>query len=170
MARMSLTWTLEQHGWARCVVADERAHAEAVVSYVTGGPEELLSAVARLVLGANETRAEFEAEPTVYRWIFQRTGDDADIRLMQVAEHKLPDASGTLIWTSRQPIHNLARVVVRAFDAVLTTHGEDGYQAQWRRPFPRVELAALRAAWRNTRSDASDHPQVSEPPPGTSNP
>jgi hypothetical protein len=116
----------------------------------------LLGAVTRLVLGADEARAEFEAEPTVYRWIFRRTGEDADIRLLLVADHKLPDEAGTIIWRSRQPVDVLARVVVRAFDAVATTHGEVGYEARWGRPFPRFELDALRTAWRRTRVDLAD--------------
>lgn len=66
MARMSLTWTLEHHGWARCVVADAQSEAVAIASYVTGGPEYLLTAVARLALGADRTSAEFEAEPDVW--------------------------------------------------------------------------------------------------------
>jgi hypothetical protein len=144
VARMSLTWTLQHHGWALCVVADSRSEAVAVASYVTGGPEHLLIAVARLALGADRTSAEFEAEPDVYRWLFQQAGDRADIRLLHLAGHAVHDDAGEVIWRSRQP-------VVRALDAVLATHGETGYEATWGRPFPGVELDALRAAWRSRR-------------------
>jgi hypothetical protein len=155
-----LTWTLVHHGWARCVVADERAEAEAIVSYVTDGPEQLLNAVARLVHGADETRAEFEAEPDVYRWIFQRAGGEVTIRLLRVPDHALPAEAGETIWDSRQPVDTLARVVVRAFDAVATAHGEAGYEAAWGRPFPRFELNALRSAWRTARSGTTSHPEA----------
>jgi hypothetical protein len=147
MAGITLTWALEHHGWALCVVADEHAEAEAIVSYVTGGPEQLLNAVARLVHGADETRAEFEAEPDVYRWIFRRTGGEATIRLLHVPDHALPYEAGETIWSSRQPVDTLARVVIRAFDAVATAHGEAGYEAAWGRAFPRFDLDALRSAW-----------------------
>jgi hypothetical protein len=40
--------------------------------------------------------------------------------------HPLPDDAGTMIWRSLQPVDVLARVVVRAFNAVATTHGEVG--------------------------------------------
>jgi hypothetical protein len=151
MAGMSLTWILQDHGWAVCVVADAQARAEAIASCVTGGPEDFLTAVARLVLGADASRADLEAEPTVYRWIFQRHGTDADIRLLLVPDGKLPDGAGTIVWTSRQPVDTVARAVVRAFDAVATEHGENGYEAQWGRPFPRFELEALRRAWRGAQ-------------------
>jgi hypothetical protein len=160
MAGMSLTWALEHHGWARCLVADERAEAEAIVSYVTAGPEQLLTAVARLVHGAEETRAEFEAEPDVYRWIFQRAGGEVSIRLLHVPDHPLPDEAGETIWSSRQPVDTLARVVVRAFDAVATAYGEAGYKTAWGRAFPRFELDALRSAWRTARSGTTSHSNV----------
>jgi hypothetical protein len=152
VARMSLTWTLQHHGWARCVVADAQSEAVAIASYVTGGPEYLLTAVARLALGADRTSAEFEAEPDVYRWVFQRAGEQADIGLLHLACHGSRDDAGPVIWRSRQPVDTLARVVVRAFDAVLATHGETGYEVTWGRPFPRVELDALRDAWRTRRN------------------
>jgi hypothetical protein len=151
MARMSLTWTLEHHGWARCVVADDQNEATAIASYVTGGPEYLLTAVARLTLGADTASAEFEAEPDVYRWIFQRAGDQVDIRLLHLDSHAAAEDAGATVWHSQQPVGTLARAVVRAFDAVLATHGETGYETTWGRPFPRVELQALRAARRPTR-------------------
>jgi hypothetical protein len=42
----------------------------------TNASEDLLTAVARLGAGEAETRAQFEAEPTAYRWIFHRQADD----------------------------------------------------------------------------------------------
>jgi hypothetical protein len=157
MADMSLSWTLQHHGWATCVVSDRHAHAEACVSYVTGAPEEFLTAVANIVLGATDTRAEFDAEPTVCRWIFHRRDTDVDIRMLEVASGRLPDDAGTVVWTSRQTIDTLARAVVRAFDGVVAEHGEDGYETTRGRPFPSLELNALRTAWRKT--DQAVHPR-----------
>ncbi|MET8094382.1 hypothetical protein [Micromonospora sp. NPDC005220] len=151
VAEMSLTWTLHNYGWVICRVADPRAEAEAVASYVTDAPEQLLTAVATIVLGAATARVEFQAEPTVYRWTFQRRGPDVEIRLLRVLTDRLPDEAGTLIWASSQPVDALARVVVRAFDAVAAQHGAVGYEKAWGRPFPERELTALRAAWRQNR-------------------
>lgn len=150
MRGVRVIWTLRHHGWAFCSVSDDHTSAEAVVSYVTDGPEQLLSAVSRIVLYETDTQAEFEAEPTVYRWFFQRHGDTVDIRLVEAADSRTPEHAGNLIWHSRQPITTLAWTVIRAFDAVAADLGEVDYQTQWGRPFPRHELEALRAAWRTT--------------------
>jgi hypothetical protein len=154
MPQMSLSWTLQDHGWAICVVSDRHAQTTALASYVTGGPEEFLTSVARIILGATDARAEFEAEPTAYRWIFHRRGTDVDIRLLEVPSRRLPDDAGTVVWTSRQTIDTLARSVLRAFDAVKAEHGENGYETTWGRPFPTNELNALRTAWRKPNDAA----------------
>jgi hypothetical protein len=39
--------------------------------------------VSQLVAGESETRAQFDAEPTAYRWIFYRHGDDVWIRILE---------------------------------------------------------------------------------------
>ncbi len=93
---MLVSWRLQHHGWAVCAVGDDLAEAEALVSYVTDGPEEFLTAVAHLVLGWSDTRVQFEAEPAAYRLIFHRDHDDVDIRLMRVRTRDLPDGPAQL--------------------------------------------------------------------------
>lgn len=148
MSAMTFTWTLAGAGWADCVVADERSQAQAIASYIGDAPQCLLTAVARLILGEPETRAQFEAEPTAYRWIFYREGDEVWIRLLELADRSKHDNIGTEIWSSQQSIDTLARAVIRGFDNVAHQHGESGYHGKWREPFPRTELEALRTAWR----------------------
>ncbi|MFE3758685.1 hypothetical protein ACFXO9_30655 [Nocardia tengchongensis] len=87
---MSIHWQLEDFGWANVRVSDENMEATAVASYVTGAPQYLLRAVTDIVRGVPEARAEFEAEPTVYRWLFRRQGNEIDIRLLEVANYDLP--------------------------------------------------------------------------------
>jgi hypothetical protein len=150
MPGVRVMWTLRDHGWAFCSVSDDHTSAEAVVSYVTDGPEQLLRAVARIVLYETDTQAEFEAEPTVYRWFFHRHGNTIDVRLVEAADTRTAEHAGDLTWHSRQSITTLARAVIRAFDTVAADVGEIDYQTQWGRPFPRHELEGLRAAWRTT--------------------
>ncbi|MFI2352652.1 hypothetical protein ACH492_37840 [Streptomyces sp. NPDC019443] len=151
MAALSFTWTLQHHGWAFCRVTDGQAEAEAMASYVTGGPEQFLYAIARLALTEPETRAEFEAEP---RWFFRREGAEVEMRLVMADDFQAPDSSGSVLWSSRQPIDVLCRAAIRAFDQVAHDLGEDGYEAQWGRPFPRNELQGLRTAWRGLQGVA----------------
>ncbi|MGW8954973.1 hypothetical protein [Streptomyces sp. NPDC055709] len=143
-ADMRMTWTLGGHGWADCTVEDRQAKAELTASYMTSAPEELLTAVARLVSGETETRAQFEAEPTAYRWIFYRQADDAWIRLLELRHGSDHDNKGTEIWSGQDHVDVLARAVIRCFDEVARTYGESGYRGKWGDHFPRAELEALR--------------------------
>ena len=135
-----MTWSVHD-GWADVRLADSAAEVMISASYVTAAPEDLLTAVTRLLRGDTETRAEFEAEPTVYRWHFRRGGDAVGLRITEHPGHRRP---GTEIWSTRQQLGTLARTAVRAFDALAPAE----YERDWRRPFPHHELEGLRAAWR----------------------
>ncbi|WP_301549315.1 hypothetical protein [Planomonospora parontospora] len=116
--------------------------------------EELLAAVARLVVGEQETRAQFEAEPTAFRWIFYRGDTDVWIRLLRLPDGSKHDKAGTEIWSSWQTVDSVAQAVIRCFDQVAHSYGESTYHAKWGHPFPRRELEALRAAWRGLASES----------------
>ena len=149
MSSLAITWQLCSHGWATVKVSDDRGEAEAVASYITDAPEEFLYAVARLALGDEETRAEFNGEPELYRWFFRRDGSAVDVRLIVADDTQAPDSSGIVLWSGRHTLTTVARSTVRAFDRIEYEHGEEGYEAQWGRPFPRTELEALRTAMRS---------------------
>ncbi|MFH8395412.1 hypothetical protein [Streptomyces sp. NPDC018036] len=55
---------------------------------------------------------------------------------------------GTEIWSHQLRVDQLARAVIRCFDAVAQTYGESGYRGKWGEHFPRTELEALRRLWR----------------------
>lgn len=160
MTSITLTWTLRHHGWAICEVADRYSAVEAIASYVTDGPEQFLTAVARIVSGATAARAEFEAEPTVYRWTFHRHASDVEVHLLRAPSYHITDTASAVIWTSTLALDALARAVVRAFDDVAYRYGEDGYEQTWGRPFPTTELQALRTVWRQMKAGAN----VADPP------
>jgi len=154
---MSLTWTLAGHGWADCHVEDDTAGATATASYMTAAPEDLMTAVTRLLRGDTETRAQFDAEPTTYRWIFHRGGTDVWVRLLELADSSRHDNAGTEIWSSWQTIGILMEAVISCFDDAARRNGESGYHGKWGGPFPRTELEALRAAWQErSGSDSTD--------------
>lgn len=154
MVGLTFTWSLRYQGWAYCTIADDQGRAETIASDITRGPEQFLLAVTAIVLSDAPTKAEFEAEPTVFRWFFQREGSNVDIRLVKAADRDRPDSEGTVIWSSRQTIDSLAGAVVGGFDNALRVLGEDNYRVQWGRPFPRTELEALRSAWHRPTSHA----------------
>ncbi|MGJ5875859.1 NUDIX domain-containing protein [Streptomyces griseiscabiei] len=148
---MRITWVLGTHGWADCALEDQHAKVELTASHITSAPEEFLTAVARLLAGAAESRVQFEAEPTAYRWIFYREGDDIWIRVLELRDGSDHDNRGTEIWSSQLGINALARAVIRCFDEVAQTYGESGYRGKWGEHFPRAELEALRRLWRARR-------------------
>ncbi|WP_327180992.1 hypothetical protein [Streptomyces sp. NBC_01334] len=150
---MRLVWVLSGRGWADCIVSDHLAEAEVTASYITTAPEDLLTAVTRLIAGETECRAQFEAEPTAFRWIFYREGTDVWIRLLQLAGGSDHDNNGTEIWSTRQSIDAVARAVIRCFDEVARHYGESAYRGKWGEHFPRIELEGLRTAWREHRGD-----------------
>ncbi|MDX3641958.1 hypothetical protein [Streptomyces sp. MB09-02B] len=149
MSSLAITWTLGSHGWASVKVADDHGEAEAIASYITDAPEEFLYAVARLVLGDEDTRAEFEGEPQVYWWFFHRDGSAVDARLVRADDAQAPDSSGVVLWSGRHTVTALARSAVRAFDRIDYELGKEAYESQWGRMFPRTELEALRTAMRS---------------------
>ncbi|MGA5123751.1 hypothetical protein ACPCAG_10580 [Streptomyces pseudogriseolus] len=84
------------------------------------------------------------------RWVsfFQRHGAEVTIRLVVADDDRAPDGAGTLLWSGRHTLAQLARSAVRAFDQIAYELGDEAYAAQWGRPFPRTELEALRNAMR----------------------
>jgi hypothetical protein len=143
-----ITWTLGAHGWADITLEDHQAKAELTASYITSAPEDFLTAMVRLVAGERETRVQFEAEPTAYRWIFYREGEDVWSRVLELRDGSDHDNRGTEIWSSQLGIDQLSRAVIRCFDEVAQTFGESGYRGKWGEHFPRTELEALRRLWR----------------------
>ncbi|MFE1297916.1 hypothetical protein [Streptomyces sp. NPDC058731] len=146
-----LTWSLAGSGWATCTLETADGTVEVLASRIGNAPEDLLTAVARLVAGAAETRAQFEAEPTAFRWIFRRDGHDARLRLLELPHGRSPDSAGTVLWSGRLGVDAVARAVTRCFDEVVRVHGESGYLSRWGAPFPRWELQALRRLRRDAQ-------------------
>jgi hypothetical protein len=149
---LRLSWTVVGSGSANCTFADQDAEVTVEGSYIAETPGELLTAVARVVTSVSEARADFEAEPTGYRLVLRRDGEDVWMRVLGLPSCRSNDLAGTELWASRQPVDVLARTVIRCFDDVARTCGEDEYHRQWRRPFPRLELEALRTVWRARRA------------------
>ncbi|MFF4739300.1 hypothetical protein ACFY2W_25955 [Streptomyces sp. NPDC001262] len=146
MADMRVSWTLRGRGWADCTVEDRRGKTELTASYITSAPEDLLTAVARLVSGETETRVQFEAEPTAYRWIFYRQANEVWIRLLELGHGSDHDNKGTEIWSGQLHTDVLARAVICCFDEVAQAYGESGYRGKWGEHFPRAELESLKTA------------------------
>lgn len=95
-----------------------------------------MTAVTRLIVGETECRAQFEAEPTAFRWIFYREGTNVWIRLLELANGSAHDNKGTEIWSTQQDIDVVARAVIHCFDEVVREYGESAYRGKWGEHFP----------------------------------
>ncbi|OKI10359.1 hypothetical protein A6A06_06010 [Streptomyces sp. CB02923] len=103
--------------------------------------------MARVVAGEVESRVQFEAEPTAYRWIFYRGGGDVWVRVLRLAHGGEHDNKGVEIWSAQLPVGVLAGAVIRCFDEVARCYGESAYRSTWGEHFPRAELEDLRRLW-----------------------
>lgn len=108
----------------------------ATASYISAAPEELLTAVTGLIAGEKETRAELEAEPTVYMWIFYREGDDVCIRLFQLAGPGKHLEAGTEIWSSWQTADTLSKAIIEGFNEVVSKYEVADTTQSGGLPFP----------------------------------
>ncbi|MFF3227453.1 hypothetical protein ACFYV7_31965 [Nocardia suismassiliense] len=134
-------------------VSDNGNEAEALASYLTTAPEDMLNAVVGLRSGDATARVSFEAEPTAYVWLFDRTDANVHIRLVTLASSDEPDAARTELWSTTQTLDHLVCTVIGAFEDVARQHGDDGYLKKWCGSFPHAELQALVEAQPNTRRD-----------------
>jgi hypothetical protein len=77
-------------------------------------------------------------------WAVVKVADDHGeaeaVRLVRADDAQAPDSSGAVLWCGRHTVLALARSVIRAFDRIDHEQGEEAYEAQWGRPFPRTEL------------------------------
>ncbi|NUQ99488.1 MAG: hypothetical protein HOY79_24020 [Streptomyces sp.] len=155
---LRLSWQFTGSGWAECVISDHEREARLTASYLSNAPEDLLNAVSSLLAGQDEVRAQFEAEPTAFRWIFYRQDTTVGIRILELAHGGLHDNAGTELWSGWQPLDGLTRAVIRCFDQVARAYGESAYRSKWGEHFPRTELEALRRLWHpsTTKNDHAD--------------
>ncbi|WP_208635048.1 hypothetical protein [Streptomyces albovinaceus] len=160
---LRLDWRLDGHGWADCTVTDLHASIVLTASSIASAPEEFLTALARLAVGEMESRAQFEAEPTAYRWIFYREDEHVWVRVLELRDGSDHDNKGTELWSSQYAIDELVRAAIRCFDHVARTYGESGYRGKWGEHFPRTELEALRRLWNDRRHLHSAQPGPHQP-------
>ncbi|MFE5333822.1 hypothetical protein ACFRCG_46275 [Embleya sp. NPDC056575] len=75
-----------------------------------------------------------------------------EIRIVEYPDASRRSRAGTVSWEARHPIEAPARCVLRGFDRVDADRGEDGWYADWKRPFPRREPEQPRRAREKSRA------------------
>ncbi|WP_327700716.1 hypothetical protein OG530_01460 [Streptomyces decoyicus] len=136
---LRLSWRLTGSGWADCAIADEECKAHLTASCISNAPEGLLNAVGHLLTGQVETRAQFEAEPTAYRWIFYRQDTTVWIRIVELRHGALHDNPAPSCGAAGSPSTGSSAGNCHAERAApFAPHGRRGRRTRRRsRGFPR---------------------------------
>ena len=120
--------------------------ATPTASYLSDALGDLIRAVRALLEGAENARASWEEEPGEYRWVFQRSGSEVRIRLLDFADvhDQAPDEDGEVLLDATCALRDLGLAVATGAQGVLDELGTAGYLARWElHPFPTDDLAAL---------------------------
>jgi hypothetical protein len=158
---LQFSWSLTGSGWATCQIADGASEHKSSPSYCTNALADLLAGVVGLYSSAAAQRFSFDLEPTEVRWVLSSREATVEIGIYRFPDiyksFDLPDADGTLVWSSAQSRITFSHVVMEAAQGVLRLHGEDGYRKKWvQHPFPFAELRELRRL--HLEQDACDLP------------
>lgn len=102
-------------------------------SYLSDALGDLLLAAWRLTDGAGEARCSWDEEPGEYRWVFQRSGADVDVRVLWFDElwGRRPDDEGDDVFRASFPLRVFVQALVDGACTVQQRHGLDGYREQW---------------------------------------
>ncbi|MFF3415356.1 hypothetical protein ACFYW9_11730 [Streptomyces sp. NPDC002698] len=146
---LQFSWILTGSGWATCQITDGESEHKSSPSYCTNALADLLTGVAGLYGPTATQTFSFDLEPAEVRWVLSRREAAVEIDIYRFPDmyksFDLPDADGTLLWSSKQSRTAFSHVVTEAAQDVLRLHGEDGYRKKWvEHPFPFSELRELR--------------------------
>lgn len=145
---MDFAYRLTGTGWARVHISDDASAATIRASHLNDALGLLLEAVDRLLQGAIEARCSWADEPGEYRWIIERDGDQANLRVLAFhdTESPGPEEGGVVIFHTRRPLREIAAAVADGAQATLDEHGEDGYVSGWAsEPFPLARLRSIQS-------------------------
>jgi hypothetical protein len=140
---VNFAYELAGTGWADARIAVGDATAKVSVSYLTDDAlGDLLDAVTATLGPAGEGGCIWLEDPGRYTWTFQRTGDEVEIRVDWFGP---PEPE--LTFSATTTASDLGTAIVKAAEAVLAEHGEDGYQEKWlQAAFPARQLERLRGS------------------------
>ena len=141
-------YELTGSGWSECTLIVGEVHVSVTASYLSDALRSLLSAVCRILSGANEATASFDEEPGEYRWRFLRVDDERlRIRIFEFDDlwSDRPDSDGQQICDVECRLRTFAGAVLSGCKDLLATHGRDGYKEKWvRHHFPDANYDELR--------------------------
>ena len=121
-------YRLGSHGWARAVVADEKAEVTLPASYLCNALADFVDAVQR-VFTTDRAECVWEEEPGQVCWKFRRDGTQCSVEVFWNNE-----AQAT--FSGNDDVLHFGSEVECALQRLLNEWGQEGYLKQWGYTFP----------------------------------
>ncbi len=147
---VTLKWNLTGRGWATCSLRLGDDVVDVSTSFLGDALDSLLKSATDLGLGSSSTFAHLAQEPGCTRMFLSGARfegvDRVYLQIVRFGGHRGDDNSweeGRVLWQGIVSLDEFVSSVRLAAQAVLDTHGEEGYRRQWGKPFPRGTFDAL---------------------------
>lgn len=131
----SLTYDLEDAGWATAWVQDGSSSFEISISYLHDSLRELAEAARALRDGAMAATVVFEDEPGEMQLVCTRTSIGLDYELRSLDHWSCwrtqPDGPFEIVHRVRTTVLIFCEEVTKELEALLKQHGEKGYKKKW---------------------------------------
>ncbi len=146
---MTLSYILDDAGWASATISHDGQRREMVASYLSDPVAEMADAAICLLQGADSVRFSFLDEPGEHRCYVTRVeGSDVQIRVLWLDDcmPALPDERGTDVFACRCSLARFCGEVLSCLQHLLAEHGIEGYKQRWiDSDFPSERFERLRA-------------------------
>jgi hypothetical protein len=136
---------LTHTGWMEAKLTSPEQEIFVSATPLSDAPAELARAILLLLEGSSEARCSWQEEPGEYRWLFTRQGGAVRLTLLGFLDpfSRLDDSHGECLFQGECDLRWFASRLQQQFHYFLATVGEEGFQREWRYPFPALELRRL---------------------------
>jgi hypothetical protein len=134
---MTLTYALEDAGWAKAEIEHRGESVKMRVSWLSDVLAELIEAAIDVMEGAESTRFPFPDEPGGHECVIHRSkgGDRVQLRVLWHREWWTPagqtPAPGEEVFACDCTAGEFSREVFRICKRLLDQYGEEGYKERW---------------------------------------
>lgn len=147
-----LSYQLSGRGWSRLLICGGEQRCELIISYISSPFEDLchfaLEAIGDPTYARQEQIARWEGEPELWEVAVLPVNEDR-LRLRVLHSTGYGPLPPQTIFDQLVPRYGFAYAVLRSGEGMLALAGEDGYEAEWARPFPTRTFRRLQHALRN---------------------
>jgi hypothetical protein len=143
---VALEYRLLGSGSSEAEITDGVNSAVLSATFLSHALEDLTRAVNTLLRGEPAARCDWAEEPGQYRWLFVRSGEGLNIRILWFDRtfSNEPDEKGRPVFETECRLLQLAAQLRDQLGSVLDRYGEEGYRREWvNNDFPMREYRYL---------------------------